>query len=207
MNGPSLSSPGPRQAQKRNRRQTALIVKFGQIGDVIMAIPAVRVLHEQGFEIHWVCGRAAKPLLECYSWIKVIPVDDRAIFRGTFLQRVRNILRLWSRVALSGYDFCATLYYDARFRLLTLPIRARRKIALSTERRSYRLLPGRHHTDEYLRVLWLMMIVAGKRARCPFPRTAYRLHLCAINVLRAVWRSFPEEQAMCLENRSCVAGR
>jgi heptosyltransferase II len=131
----------------------ALIVKFGQIGDVIMAIPAVRALYEQGFEIHWVCGRAARPLLECYSWITLIPVDDKAILRGGMWARVKNIVGLWGRVAFEGYDLCATLYYDRRFHLLTLPIRARRKLALSGRSRATSLLAGRHHTDEYFRVL------------------------------------------------------
>ncbi len=134
-------------------RKKALIVKFGQIGDVIMAVPAVRALYERGFDIHWVCGRAAQPLLECYSWITLIPVDDRAILRGGIWERTKNIASLWGRVAFKGYDLCATLYYDRRFHLLTLPIQAKRKLALSTGSRATALLAGRHHTDEYLRVL------------------------------------------------------
>ena len=58
----------------------ALIVKFGAIGDVIMAIPAAHALYQQGFDIHWVCGRAVQPLLECYSWINVIPRMTRQYF-------------------------------------------------------------------------------------------------------------------------------
>jgi heptosyltransferase-2 len=134
-------------------RKKALIVKFGQIGDVIMAIPAVRSLYEQGYEIHWVCGRAVQPLLECYSWITLIPVNDRAILLGGLFERVKHIAGLWAKIAFSGYDLCATLYYDRRYHLLTLPIRARRKLALSERSRATSLLAGRHHTDEYLRVL------------------------------------------------------
>ena len=51
-----------------------------------MAIPAARLLYEQGFEIEWVCGRAVRPLLECYSWINLIPADDKAILRGRPLE-------------------------------------------------------------------------------------------------------------------------
>ncbi|MEO6805308.1 MAG: glycosyltransferase family 9 protein [Edaphobacter sp.] len=138
---------------KATTKKQALIVKFGQIGDVIMAIPAVRALYEQGFDIHWVCGRAAQPLLECYSWITVIPIDDRAILCGGIWERTKNIANLWRRVAFKGYDICATLYYDRRFHLLTLPICARRKLALSGRSRATSLLAGRHHTDEYSRVL------------------------------------------------------
>ena len=128
-------------------------MKFGQIGDVIMAIPAVRALYLQGFEIDWVCGRAACPLLACYSWIKLIPVDDKAILRGGLWERVSSIAGLWSRVAFQRYDLCATLYYDRRFHLITLPIQARQKIALSHQSRRTSLIAGRHHTDEYARVL------------------------------------------------------
>ena len=131
----------------------ALIVKFGQIGDVIMAIPAARALYEQGFAIEWVCGHAVYPLLECYSWIRPILVDDRAILRGSLVARARAILALWGKVAFRRYDLCATLYYDRRFWILALPVRAGRKLMLSHTDRKRMLIPGRHHTDEFVRVL------------------------------------------------------
>jgi heptosyltransferase II len=134
-------------------RKRALIVKFGQIGDVIMTIPAASALHDRGFEIDWLCGKAARPLLECYSWIRVIPVDDQTIFCGGPLERAWAIARLWATVLPSRYDICATLYYDRRFRLLTWPIRARRRITLSRKSRATTLLSGRHHTDEFVRIL------------------------------------------------------
>lgn len=130
----------------------ALILKFGAIGDAVMTVPAVRALYDQGFEINWVCGKAARPLLECYSWIRLTPVDDRAILRGSTLDRVRGILNLWSKIA-GAYDLCATLYYDRRYRLLSLPVRSPRKLMLSRTSRATTLLAGRHHTDEYARIL------------------------------------------------------
>ena len=134
-------------------RKRALIVKFGQIGDVIMAIPAVYRLREQGFEIHWVCSKSVQPLLEGYSWIRPIAVEDKPILLGSFLRRGLNIVHLWKKIGFKSYDLCATLYYDRRYRLLTLPVRARRWIALSTKSRATTLVAGRHHTDEYVRVL------------------------------------------------------
>jgi len=134
-------------------RKTALIVKFGQIGDVIMAIPAADSLHRQGFEIDWLCGRAVLPLLACYSWIHPIPADDRAIFHGSAISRARAVTALWAAIGLKRYDLCATLYYDRRYRLLTLPVRAGRKRMLSMRVREATLLPGRHHTDEFVRIL------------------------------------------------------
>jgi heptosyltransferase II len=138
---------------KPDSRKSALILKFGAIGDVIMAIPAAGALYRQGFDIHWVCGRAVQPLLECYSWINLIAAEDKAILLGGAFERARNIIGLWSRVGLRKYDLCATLYYDRRYRLLTFPVRARHKLALSRQSRETTLLAGRHHTDEYARVL------------------------------------------------------
>jgi heptosyltransferase-2 len=131
----------------------ALIVKFGAIGDVIMAIPAAHALYQHGFDIYWVCGKAVQPLLECYSWIKLVPAEDRAILLGGTFERIRNIAALWGRIGFEKYDLCATLYYDRRYRLLTLPIRARKKLALARQSRETTLIAGRHHTDEYARVL------------------------------------------------------
>jgi heptosyltransferase-2 len=126
---------------------------MGAIGDVIMTLPAVWRLHQQGFEIYWVCGKAPQPLLECYPWINLLPVDDRAILKGSSFEKARAIAQLWSRIALRQWDLCATLYYDIRYRFLTLPVRARRKIALSQGLGPTSVLLERSYANEYTRVL------------------------------------------------------
>ncbi len=131
----------------------ALIVKFGAIGDVIMAVPAAWALHQQGWEIDWVCGQAVAPLLACYPWIRTIVADDRAILTGGTSARAKALVSLWRVLAGRRYGLCATLYYDPRYRLVALPVRAERKIRLSRTDRMTELLPGRHHTDEYARIL------------------------------------------------------
>ncbi len=118
-----------------------------------MAIPAVRALHDEGFEIRWACGLAVRPLLECYAWINLVPVDDRRILKGRLFDRARAIVQFLGKVGFKRYDLCATLYYDRRFHWLTLPVRARRKLALSRSSRHTALLPGRRQPDEFLRVL------------------------------------------------------
>ena len=130
-----------------------LIIKFGAIGDVVMAIPAAHELHRAGFAIDWVCGAQVLPLLADYEWIRPIAADDRALFRGSTGERLRALLDLWRRIGGTHYEICATLYYDARYRLVGLPVRAKRKVMLSRNDRLRELLPGRHHTDEYLRVI------------------------------------------------------
>jgi heptosyltransferase-2 len=130
-----------------------LILKFGAIGDVIMAIPAAHQLHLQGHAIDWVCGPAVLPLLALYPWIHPIPIDDRALLQGSAPAKLKVLLNLWKRLAGTRYALAATLYYDARYRFLTAPIRADRKIQLSHTDRTLRLIPGRHHTDEFARIL------------------------------------------------------
>jgi heptosyltransferase-2 len=131
----------------------AILIKFGAIGDVLMAIPAARALHAQGYHVDWVCGTAVQPLLALYPWINAIPADDRAILTGSAPTKLRALTELWRKLPRAPYDLCATLYYDPRYKLLALPIRSKRKLMLSTTDRNFQLLPGRHHTDEYARIL------------------------------------------------------
>lgn len=135
-------------------KRTCLIVKVGAIGDVIMAIPAVHRLHERGYKIDWVCGAPVAPLLSCYAWINPIMVSDRAIFKGGVGTRLNALFGLWGSLIGRRYNLCATLYYDHRYKLLSLPVRAERKISLSHVDRTLRLIPGRNHTEEYERILF-----------------------------------------------------
>lgn len=118
-----------------------------------MAIPGAHALCQQGFEIDWVCGATVSSLLQCYSWINVIPINEKAIFFGTPWQRVTAICNLWRKIGLKKYDLCATLYYDSRYRVLTLPFLVRKRIIFSHDSRKFRLIAGRHHSDEYARIL------------------------------------------------------
>ena len=131
----------------------ALIVKLGAIGDVVMVIPAAHALHQSGYEIDWLCGEVVAPVLRLYPWVHVIAVDERRLLSMGKVEAVRLLAEVWRKLAGRGYELCATLYYDRRYRLLTLPVRTGRRIRLSNTDRATRLLPGRHHSDEYIRIL------------------------------------------------------
>lgn len=130
-----------------------LIVKFGAIGDVLMAVPAAYQLHLAGSEIDWLCGPAVLPLLQLYPWINPIVADDRMLILGSRLQKLKALVGIWRAMAGRQYYLIAILYYDRRYRLMTLPVSARRRLTLSSTDRARRLLPGRHHTDEFARIL------------------------------------------------------
>jgi heptosyltransferase-2 len=131
----------------------ALIVKLGSIGDVVMAIPAAYALHRKGYAIDWISGDVVAPVLRLYPWINVIEADEKALLRGGSVARLRAMLALSRRLAGRKYAVCATLYYDRRYALLTTGVRANRKVMLSRTDRRFALLPGRHHIDEYARIL------------------------------------------------------
>lgn len=131
----------------------ALIIKLGAIGDVIMAVPAVFALHQQGYSIDWMAGPGVAPLLRCYSWIRVLEADDRAALKGQLGARVAALAAVWRSTFGSRYDLVATLYYDFRWRVFTLPVLSSHHISLRRNGRSHRILPTRPHADEFARIL------------------------------------------------------
>ncbi len=132
-----------------------LIVKLGGIGDVVMALPAVKHFKEKaGGEIHWMCGAAVAPLIELFPFVdRVFVVNDQVLLGGSSLRRTQEIIRAWKLLPGARYRTCAVLQYDWRYAVLTLPVLAERRILLSRSGRSRHLIPGRYHGDEYARIL------------------------------------------------------
>ena len=130
-----------------------LLVKLGAIGDALMVLPAAQALRSEGYAIDWLCGEQIAPLLALYPWITPIVAEETTLLRGSTRARLRAVIRLWRQLAGRRYDLIATLYYDRRYRLLTRTARATRRFSLSARDRDRRILPGRRHADEYVRLL------------------------------------------------------
>jgi len=132
-----------------------LIIKLGAIGDVVMALPAVKLFKERtGGEIHWMCGQTVAPLLRQFPFIdQLVEVNDAALLSGSRLESLGEIARVWAKLAGRRYDTCAVLYYDWRYRLLVVPVRKKRLVTLSHSNRARRPLPNRYSGDEYARIL------------------------------------------------------
>jgi heptosyltransferase-2 len=133
--------------------QKSLIVKLGSIGDVACVLPAAWRLHRSGSEIDWLCGKQVLPLLSCYSWVRPVVVEDRRLFGNSRIAAIFELLRAWRTLLGASYELCATLHYDRRYSLLTLPVHARRTVALDWKRRAFQLVSERHHSAEYVRIL------------------------------------------------------
>jgi len=133
-----------------------LVVKLGAIGDVIMALPILRALWESDPEcrVDWVVGKVAAPILECLEEprLRVLQVDERALFRGTLVGRVRAVLGLWRTLGLARYDRILILNADSRYAIMSLLCRGER--SWFRDGGSFRgVVPGRHHSVEYIRLL------------------------------------------------------
>ncbi len=69
------------------------------------------------------------------------------------MSAIWETLLTWLELFGSSYELCAVLQYDRRYRLLTLPVRASRSIALDREDRAFKLVGERHHSAEFARIL------------------------------------------------------
>lgn len=198
-----------------------LIIKLGAIGDAIMVIPAAFALHAQGYAVDWVCSAAVASVLGCYPWIGVLVADERAILRGSSGEKLGALAELWRQIAGRRYDQVFTLYYDRRYRLLAAPVRAGRRVMLSATDRRFRLLPGRHHSEEYARILLSLPdrhrpgqfgpVRAERLPGSPLARTAQaRVVLApagARNLMRDdALRRWPDERYAELARRLVAAG-
>lgn len=120
-----------------------------------MTIPAVeRLKKDRGGEIWWICGEMVAPILARYNFIdKIIPVNEKKLFRGTLWTRLSELFRIWGLIAGVTFDTYAVLKYDPRYRLIGLPVRSRRRVILKKEDRMNDVIRGRAKTDEFTRLL------------------------------------------------------
>lgn len=157
-------------------RTEVLIVKIGAIGDVVMALPMAAAARELDDDVRvtWVCGTTVEPLLRAADVAdELVVVDDRALWAGGVSERVRALSSLWRRLALRRFDLVALGHPDARYRLLTLPVRGR--VTRRWDRAQSRAWPiwGRYHGDENVR-----LILGGDgatRRRRPLPEVCFPL--------------------------------
>lgn len=135
---------------------SALIVKLAAIGDVIMALPMVTALRaaDAGVRITWLSGRTAAPLLRCVEGIdEVVEVDDAAILAGSLPGQLASVLDSWRRIGIRRFDGIYIAHADSRYRALTLLLAAPTRRSLHGGPSFRAMVPGRAHTDEYVRLV------------------------------------------------------
>ena len=132
-----------------------LIVKIAAIGDVIMAIPMVQRIREvdPDADITWLCGKSVYPILKAFPIDHIICIDEKKLLAGNKFQKIQAVLNAWRQIAFRHYDVIALGHASRRYRLLTFLTKADTFHAFSHIMGEIWPVPGRHHTDEYVRLV------------------------------------------------------
>ena len=136
--------------------RSVLIVKLAAIGDVVMALPMVTALHAQDAEtrITWLCGTTVAPLLERVDGIdELVAVDDVAVLSGNRARKAQAVVAGWTALAGRRFDLVITAHSDPRYRMLAARVRAGERRWLGEHKPRPRLVAGRYHGDEYVRLV------------------------------------------------------
>ncbi len=165
--------------------QNILIINFGQIGDVILSLPALRAVRERFPEakITAMVGKSGAGIIEFCGFIDEQIVVDRVKLRdGKKPESIREVLKITKDVRRRKFDFVIDLHSLYETNLLGFVSGAKRRLYANRENRSLDFLanftpkPPRedkklHLTDHYLNALKPLGIESAPRFIHLEPRT------------------------------------
>lgn len=120
-----------------------------------MAIPMVQRIREvdPDADITWLCGKSVYPILKAFPIDHIICIDEKKLLAGNKFQKIQAVLNAWRQIAFRHYDVIALGHASRRYRLLTFLTKADTFHAFSHIMGEIWPVPGRHHTDEYVRLV------------------------------------------------------
>ncbi|HKC65793.1 MAG TPA: glycosyltransferase family 9 protein [Pyrinomonadaceae bacterium] len=144
-----------------------LVIDFGQLGDVVLSLPALRAIRERfpDSRITVAVGLPTVPILELSGYADVTLGVDRVELRdGPKLRSIMNISRLVKEVRLRRFDFVIDLHSLSETNLLGYLSGARLRLFGQRPGRSINFLSnfkpkppvedaGKHAVDRYLDVV------------------------------------------------------
>lgn len=133
-----------------------LIIKIGAIGDVIMSLPmidAIRNSYEVDSEITWIVGKGSKEILKQFDVDKIIDVDENKLLNGCFYEKILALIQLWIILMGKKFDYVYIPYYNWKYQLIVLFTRSDRVYTLNSLPSRSSIIPGRHLTYEYVRMI------------------------------------------------------
>lgn len=136
--------------------RSALIVKLGAIGDIVMAAPMATALKQAhpGIWVSWLAGRGVAPLLRLLPDVdEIVEIDEAALLAGNSRDRIKVMARAAGHLRLRKVDLLLNGHPDPRYRVLEQLVRAREVRRFSRNPRG-RIMPvaGRFHGHEYVRL-------------------------------------------------------
>lgn len=110
--------------------------------------------HYPDCSITWVCSDSLAPLLNSVQGLaEVITVSD-FIMNGSPWQKIRGLLKIWGKLFFRSFDRAVVAHADPRYRLITLPVKAKVKRFFSRDpQKRVQPIPGRYQGDDYLRLI------------------------------------------------------
>lgn len=136
-----------------------LVVKVAAIGDFLMATPALRALkHDgQGNTLHLLAGRSIAAVAGVNPDAdRVFYLDDRSIFRGGFIAKALEVLRVSRLLRRERYDVGFNFHRDWRFNIILFLAGCKRRIGFCRRHRKPLLLTEavpvegiKHHIFHY----------------------------------------------------------
>ena len=165
-----------------------LVIDFGQLGDVVMSLPALRAIRElfPHARITVACGKAAAEVVEMSGYADACIVVDRVSLRDGFkpLSIVR-IFQIVGDVRRRQFDFVIDLHSFSETNLMGFLSGAPKRLFSRRSRRSLDFLanfrpsppidrndPKQHLTDRYLAVLIPLGVRDAQRVPHIAPRPA-----------------------------------
>lgn len=101
------------------KKGSVLFVKLGALGDVIMALPAVKYLEQSGYQVTWMVGMQSEAIVSQFSSAtKRLVVDDGKILKGGLTEQISEVGRVNLLLAGKKFDSILIGNRDSRYRLL-----------------------------------------------------------------------------------------
>jgi len=137
---------------KTHNYRRALVIRFGGMGDILLATPTLRALDQAypGIAIDFVVGGGMAPSLEGHPLVRQIYVFDK---RGADA-RFRNFLPFLVRLARARYDLVVNLHPSAKSYLMAAATGAQTQLTFR-KRMEVRADTGRvaHAVDDFAKEL------------------------------------------------------
>ena len=136
--------------------RSALVIKLGAIGDVVMAAPMATALKRAhpGIWVSWLAGRGVVPLLRLLPDIdEIVEVDETALLAGNSRARMGAMVNAARQLRLRRFDLLLNGHPDPRYRILEQLVRTSTVRRFSRNpRERIQPVPGRYHGHEYVRL-------------------------------------------------------
>jgi len=139
-----------------------LVIKIAAIGDFLMATPALRALklHGSVHSVTLLAGNSIAAVVQGNPHLdKIYYLDDAMIFKGSFLAKLAEVLKISWRLRREKFDLGFNFHRDWRFNIILFLAGCKKRIGFVSGRKSWLLSEGvaitgiKHHIFHYCDLL------------------------------------------------------